>query len=384
MKIHAFRLSLAAIAVGLAVPASALKIYLLNANTASDAQVAAALTTAGHTVTDSGTAYWQQTSIPDLDTYDVVYFSPNQNWTSLNTNVEQALVSYVEGGGGLVLSEWAVWGAWGSNLYPILRQTYPLNYIGYDGRLSVTYTQSIADPILNAGLPTTFNTTSDSFSGTFTLATPKGFGRALYKVDATYGAVVGGYYGAGKVVNFLSCVGPNHFNDANFKKLFQNTFTWATSEDATGPGITGKMKLESFVGTSWKPDRVSAVYRDPVTDQIFAVGSGPVAADGSFSVGGPPTPGNYRVGLKLRTGLRKLVPCNTTILNQNVGTITLLNGDCDGSNSIGTDDYLILNDAFDASEGDASYEQYADLNGDGYVGTDDYILLNKNFDLSGD
>lgn len=375
----------AAAALALAAPASALKVLFLYANApATNDLVVSTLNAAGHTVTKPSQYYWELTSIPNLQTYDVVYFSPNANWTSLNASVEAALVSFVEGGGGLVLSEWAVWGAWGAGYYPILRKTYPLNYTGYDNRSSVTFTQNIADPIMNAGLPASFTAPSDSFSGTFTTATPKGFGRALYKADATNSTVVGGYYGAGKVVNFLSCVGTSQLGDTNFKKLFQNVFTWVKSEDATGPGITGKIKLESFVGSSWTPDRVSAVYRDPVTDQIFAVGSGPVAADGSFSVGGPPTPGNYRVGLKVRTGLRQQIPCNTTILNQNVGTLTLLNGDCDGSNSIGTDDYLIMNNAFDTSDGDAAYEKYADLNGDGYVGTDDYILLNKNFDLSGD
>jgi len=62
---------------------------------------------------------------------------------------------------------------------------------------------------------------------------------------------------------------------------------------------------------------------------------------------------------------------------------TLVNGDCDGNNYIGTDDYLILNSAFDASKFDENWDYRADLTGDGYVGTDDYLILNANFDKSG-
>lgn len=65
-------------------------------------------------------------------------------------------------------------------------------------------------------------------------------------------------------------------------------------------------------------------------------------------------------------------------------TFSLKNGDCDGNNFIGTDDYLILNGAFDLSIGDAGYDSRADLNGDHYVGTDDYLILNGNFDESGE
>lgn len=63
---------------------------------------------------------------------------------------------------------------------------------------------------------------------------------------------------------------------------------------------------------------------------------------------------------------------------------SLKNGDCNGDNYVGTDDYLILNAAFDTSLGDPTYHPRADLNGDEYVGTDDYLILNTNFDLSGE
>jgi|GEM_PF-6798139 len=62
----------------------------------------------------------------------------------------------------------------------------------------------------------------------------------------------------------------------------------------------------------------------------------------------------------------------------------LLNGDCDGDNYIGTDDYLILNGSFDKVSEDITFDPRADLNLDNYVGTDDYLLLNANFDVAGE
>ena len=72
---------------------------------------------------------------------------------------------------------------------------------------------------------------------------------------------------------------------------------------------------------------------------------------------------------------------NTGVFNLN---FSLKNGDCDGDNYIGTDDYLILNDSFDKVSEDITFDPRADLNLDNYVGTDDYLLLNANFDVTGD
>lgn len=63
---------------------------------------------------------------------------------------------------------------------------------------------------------------------------------------------------------------------------------------------------------------------------------------------------------------------------------SMINGDVNGDDYIGTDDYLLLNIAFDSSTGDAKFNPNADLTGDGYIGTDDYLVINANFDTHGD
>ncbi len=343
-----------------------------------------ALVDAGHNVTISSLSYWTIASIPNIAFYDVVYFQPNYNWVNIQSTLEDQLVGYLQDGGGLVLCEWTVWGAYATSYYQKLKAAFPLNYSSYDHRATATLNKEVADPVINAGLPNSFTVPLNNMGGTYSLATPKYFGRTFYKEADGTSVMVGGYYGGGKIINFLTTNGTTQLLDANFKKLFQNAFQWTKSEDATGPGITGNIKIKNFAGTGWKPNKVSAVYYDKTTEQIFAVGSGTIQPNGNFSVGGPPVAGEYRVGLKIRQALRKRINCDTRIVNQNVGNVVLLGGDCDGNNIVNTDDYLILNAAFDSGFGDAAYSQDADLNGDNYVGTDDYLMLNENFDTTGD
>lgn len=109
-----------------------------------------------------------------------------------------------------------------------------------------------------------------------------------------------------------------------------------------------------------------------------------VDAQGEFAFNCNAPSGPTTFYFKASTGLRKAIVLQLGRKPVTELEVQLLNGDCNGDNYIGTDDYLILNDAFDTSLGDAGFDSRADLNGDGYVGTDDYLILNENFDLSGD
>jgi|GEM_PF-4745596 len=65
-------------------------------------------------------------------------------------------------------------------------------------------------------------------------------------------------------------------------------------------------------------------------------------------------------------------------------TTLILGGDANDDNYVTTDDYLILNNSFDKSVGEAGYDDRADFDGDKSVTTDDYLILSDNFDLSGE
>lgn len=95
-------------------------------------------------------------------------------------------------------------------------------------------------------------------------------------------------------------------------------------------------------------------------------------------------PGPVKVWVKGRTWLAVSTPVTIGAGQVNSFSVSLINGDCDNNNVINTDDYLVLNDAFDWAPGDAKYDQRADLDGNGFINTDDYLILSSNFDQVGD
>lgn len=96
--------------------------------------------------------------------------------------------------------------------------------------------------------------------------------------------------------------------------------------------------------------------------------------------------GAHFIGVKASHWLRKKTASAVDITGSGAtfSAVTLQNGDCDGNNLIGTDDYLVINGSFDLTSSDVGYDARADLNEDGYVGTDDYLIFNAGFDDTGD
>ena len=64
--------------------------------------------------------------------------------------------------------------------------------------------------------------------------------------------------------------------------------------------------------------------------------------------------------------------------------ITLLPGDVTGNNRVGISDLSLLADAFFTTEGDADWNEDADLNCDNTVDINDLSLLADNFFKDGD
>jgi|GEM_PF-3242929 len=112
---------------------------------------------------------------------------------------------------------------------------------------------------------------------------------------------------------------------------------------------------------------------------------GSVGNSGTFSTLTAAPDGTYDLAFKPDRCLRRVIP-NVVVPDTGVNglRISVIVGDIDGDNYIGSDDYLDLTASFDKNPGDVGYNPMADLSGDGYVGTDDYIILNRNFDRHGD
>lgn len=67
-----------------------------------------------------------------------------------------------------------------------------------------------------------------------------------------------------------------------------------------------------------------------------------------------------------------------------VVNVTLINGDVDGDNEVGSSDLSALSGAFLSVDGDPNFVSGADLDKDGEVGSSDLSILSQNFLLAGD
>ena len=144
--------------------------------------------------------------------------------------------------------------------------------------------------------------------------------------------------------------------------------------------LSGKVQLEDWsLGSAGYDARVELLRGEKVLDTMNTT----LDAAGNYSVTTTQR-GPFRVSVKTRHWLSG--GANTLITDAGASGMnhTLLNGDTDGDNYVGTDDYLIINGSFDLSQGDAGYDPRADITGDAYVGTDDYLIVNANFDKKGD
>jgi hypothetical protein len=63
---------------------------------------------------------------------------------------------------------------------------------------------------------------------------------------------------------------------------------------------------------------------------------------------------------------------------------TFINGDVDGDNYIGDEDYAQVVTAYDSDNTSANWNVLAELTGDGYIGDEDYAIVVGNYDKSGD
>ena len=206
---------------------------------AENSAVVNLLTADGHTVT-VGPNYFDFTGeIPgggSLSGYSSVILLQNNNGIGGNIpeTGQTALVNYVNGGGGLLTGEWTVYGnAIPSHHNEILAPVLPVNpSTDQSTRVSITYTQTTANSILNNGLPSSFTFSADSNSGTETYFQPKPGATVYYGSD--FGGsppgdgVIGGNYGSGRVLSLSTLAGQMELADPNYGTLFSNAVNFVT------------------------------------------------------------------------------------------------------------------------------------------------------------
>ena len=172
-------------------------------------------------------------------------------------------------------------------------------------------------------------------------------------------------------------------NPADWQVVYGANFVDITSKKAiVGPKqISGKMDLGGFNGNYVAQEVTFEVFKNGNLAETTKV---TMEANGDYTFNTNQT-GVVDVFAKASHWLRKKTAgVSLGVSGASNVNISLINGDIDGDNYVGTDDYLILNAAFDSSFPEPEFKFAADLNGDYTIGSDDYLILNQAFDTQGD
>jgi hypothetical protein len=127
---------------------------------------------------------------------------------------------------------------------------------------------------------------------------------------------------------------------------------------------------------------ITFTFTPTVSGAAFSLSSTP-AANGAFTLSSVPA-GEYTLGIKGWSWLRKDVSVNTTAGAVTGVSATLLTGDVNDDNVVDLNDFSLLAAAFGTTPSSPAWNSHADLNDDGVVDLTDFGLLAMNFGLSGD
>jgi hypothetical protein len=199
-------------------------VYVLSSgDAATDNAAVQALVSRGHTVM-LGVQYSDFNGMQSLAGFSTVYLQANHNWgsTSMPPAGQQLILNWVLNGGRLVTSEWVTYEY--SSSFPALGMLLPLEATSYDSESSTTYERIITDPVINAGLPNSFNFPLVNYAGTQSRGWARPGATVYYFSHSGPGAagLAGWRRGAGSVFSFSSTCGPAQVQDANFGRLLSN------------------------------------------------------------------------------------------------------------------------------------------------------------------
>ncbi|MBL8851345.1 MAG: PEP-CTERM sorting domain-containing protein [Planctomycetaceae bacterium] len=225
----------------------------------------------GHSVT-IGPNYDVFDGTFDLSGYDVIVLSAVvYNLPYMPDAGQQAIVDFVTNGGGLITGEWTTWrGGTFATLAPLFPTTTDGSYIGGAGmEVSVRYSQVTADPVINAGLPSSMDFVVNSAGSEIIVPKPGatvfysgdsispyyiwylGVPTPFYEVFPSAG-LVGWDYGLGRVMNFSTTlqqpVGPDYTD--NYSRLVANAIDWAGAGSTHQVPEPGSMTLLALGGVS--------------------------------------------------------------------------------------------------------------------------------------
>lgn len=227
--------------------AAPLRIFVLRGgDSASDNAVIAALEAADYEVTGGPETPDFSGAEADLADYDLVVALYNSNFSrALNPAGVAALVEYVRSGGGLLAGEWMAWQSANQGLAE-LAEILPASSCGLNSAGQTTFRQVIPNPVINAGLPTSFSIPLANLSGSEGCLEPKPEAAVFYS-SSNGGGRAGGAAGLvawnppgsdGRVASFSTLLSAAELTSGSMRQLLQSTADWlAKGKDMTPPTL---------------------------------------------------------------------------------------------------------------------------------------------------
>lgn len=206
-------------------------LLLASGNDEQDMTLTGILESGGHSVIP-GPPYTEVNASTDFSGVHAVFLQVNYNWTGgdMPEDGQAALLNFVMNGGGLVTTEWLVWKHGANKQFTTLYDGVPaVSTASFRDAATVTYTEAVSDPVLNAGLPGDFTFTAENLSGTETHFAAKPGATVYYGSDYIDGeGLIGWGFGTGRVISFSTLVAGSSLADENYARLASNAVDWVS------------------------------------------------------------------------------------------------------------------------------------------------------------
>jgi hypothetical protein len=195
-----------------------------------------------------GVQYQNFDGTQNLSGYNVVLLAASLNYgETMPLAGQNALKALVTGGVGLITGEYFLYAVSAYNpANSVIETVMPGVYTDATLVMPSTYTQATANPVLNNNVnsPFTFQVTDfEGFGYYGSVISAKSGAATYYTSDTTGIGLVGWSYGAGKVLNFSTCIGPDELSNLDYQNLFVNSVSWAAGSYTPAVPIPGSVLL---------------------------------------------------------------------------------------------------------------------------------------------
>lgn len=153
--------------------------------------------------------------------------------------------------------------------------------------------------------------------------------------------------------------------------------------ELVNPTIEVQLNFGGWVGTTTPVSTVSVEIGWPGTGVTIQTRTATVQSNGRISVLAPSFLSEYDLRIKAGTFLTQVQRVDTRDASRSSATFNLVNGDSDGSDTIDSFDYRVINRAYGSVPGQTRWDVRADLNGDRVINAADFAILTESYGRTG-